>query len=164
MTHHAVVAVRGDPASALETVRSVLVHLNFRVTPIGPSEFQAAGPGMSHSFAHPLLGIAEARVSLLGRDLSLEADLGALRRFGRWLGLFLGGMAIFMLALFVFLSSQGWLYGRGGSRPVEGATLVGVILLPFAPWLVILPLVLRSLRRKTVRAIDTLLANAADRV
>lgn len=162
MDYQKTVSVGGDPARALETVRMVFIQQNFRIIPIDAREFEVQGPGMNNNRGNPLLAVSRGRVALSGRTLSIEAELGALRRFSRVMTLFLVGLGAFMLIVFGGLSALGLLHPRAHSViPIKGPWILLLVLAPFSPWPFLLPMMMRGCRRNAERALETLMDNAA---
>lgn len=145
------VSFSGSPDRALETARDTLVHQNFKLTATTRTSLEAEGPGMNSTKENPLLGLSRVRVDVTGHELSAVAEAGGVRRLLTIVSLVLVGVTIMDIALFSFLPN------RNGSGPLHW--YYG--LAPTAPWIIIMPLMTRWVRRRTNRALDTLLANAA---
>src|SRR5690606_31729457 len=95
------------------------------------------------------VGISRLHLSIEGRTLRVAAQFDAVRRLMRFMGWFIVALAVFMLVLFGFLF-----------RDREDFSL-WLIVLPFAPWPLLIPVLNRVLVRRTRRALDNLLHNAA---
>lgn len=150
------VELKGDPAKALEMAQGVFVQQGFRITETAEDGFEVSGPGMTNNKQNPLLGASKVRATVIGRALSLQAELGGVRQMRKFLLCFIPGMAIFFLILFSILPHT----DRGG-QPISLGSVYKLIGLIFSPWLVIIPVMTSGMRNRTVEALDTVLHNAA---
>jgi hypothetical protein len=138
----------GDPAPAFDLAVNVLVANGFRLERRDAQTIVAIGRGMASTRQNPLTGAGRVVLSRSGRDLRLEADLGGVRTLARL-------MIALPLGLCVAFGVSWFLSGASRSPlPTEAALVV-------APWLVISPLMIVMARRRTVRALDDLLASLA---
>lgn len=151
----ATVPFRGKPDRAFGLAESVLTGLGFRLVDHTPEAMEWVGPGMNSTRQSPLVGASLLRFRLEGSELALEAELGGVARMARFVTLFPLGLclvlAVVLSGVFAARFGQGpWMV------PVVGST--GSIALV---WLLLGPLLARTLRARTCRSLDTLLANMA---
>ena len=138
----------GDPAPAFDLAANVLVANGFRLERRDAQTLVAIGRGMASTKQNPLTGAGRIVLTRSGRDLRLEADLGGVRVLTRFLiGLPLGLFSAFGVA---------WLLSGAARSPLPPQAALAV-----APWLVLSPLMIVLMRRRTVRALDDLLASLA---
>lgn len=139
----------GDADRVLRSLVLTFSNLGFRVERKESQRVELTGVGMHNSRESPLVGISRLHLSVEGGSLRANAEFGAVRRLLRFTGWFIVGLAVFLLALFGFLF-----------RDREDFSL-WLIVLPFAPWPLLLPVLRRVLIARTRRALDNLLHNAA---
>jgi hypothetical protein len=139
----------GDCEVALNAARLVLMQHGFTFGSIKDGVFEATGPGMSSSKQNPLMGASSVRITCAGGELRIEASFASIRKLGRTLAAVFAGVAVLLCAIFAVVF---W-----GQDP--RLALMGIA--PFLPWIVLLPVLLSMLRKRTIRALDALLANAA---
>lgn len=142
----------GDPARALGGVKEAFLRSGFKVTETGEAGFVVASPGISEIQHLPLLGASRARVTVIGPKLSVQAELGGIRRLTRnYLLIFLGGF-LFFAAL---LTLAYW-----GKEP-DSLTAIGIAFRGTAiPGLIVLNMVSRR-KSQTIRALDSLLSQTS---
>lgn len=108
-----------------------------------------SGPGLRSTEQNPLLGISSGRLMVTGNAIWIRAELGGVSQLFRMMLLFLVSLAIALCAV-LWLALHGRL-----STPL----LLALGIAPLTPWIVLLPLMNRRMKRVTVRAIKTLLDN-----
>ena len=148
MTHTASVKLAGDPARALDLAATVLASNGFRLERRDEQPLVAVGRGMLSTKQNPLTGAGRVALTRIGGELRLEADLGGLRAMARFLVALPLGMVV---ALGVAWAATG---GTRSPVPWQAA-------LALAPWAVIAPLMIVWIRRRTIIALDDLLASLA---
>jgi hypothetical protein len=143
----------GDGCSALEVARGALMQVGFEVSPIKDDAFRAEYSGFFDTRRNPLLAASTIVITARGGRLALGADLGGIRKLKKFLFVFIGGMALLFLVGFgAFLLPQ---VLEGRLHPAMFAVPVA----PFAPWPVLIPLILKATRARALKALDTLLGN-----
>ena len=138
-------SIEGDPAPALKTARTVLLHHGYRIRTLAPGEIEASGgPWMNSSSQPGLIGASVVRASVTPTSVSVTAELGNLRRF-------LLLMDLSLLGMFLLMSYS--LY-KGGYSGVRLATpLLVLVPIPFlAYWT----------KSRTLKALNTLVLNMVD--
>jgi hypothetical protein len=105
--------------------------------------------GRQNEFA----GASRIGLSNGGGEMALDADLGGVEQMKRFLTLFPAGLCLFLAIVLsvVFYSTLG---PGAWTLPVLGVTGGNAIL-----WLILGPVIAKLLRARTVRVLDTLLAN-----
>ncbi|MHC4060609.1 MAG: hypothetical protein ACYSUC_04855 [Planctomycetota bacterium] len=141
-----------DAAKALEAVTSIFVQNSFQIVEKSETTVELTGPGMISSRQDPLVGISRIHISQSSGSLSVEAQFDSIRKLIKYIAVFIVGMGVLFVILF------GILFTRQG-QPLSIIVLIS--LAPFAPWPVLLPLIMRWLKSRTARALDVLLSNVA---
>jgi len=146
MPYVSATVISGPPEEALKVVRDALVANAFTILSATPTEFTAAGPGLTSSRQNSLLGASKVSLRVENSVLHLQAELGGAAR----LGLF---ATLFPLALGVFLAVV-----LGLARKPNGLIAP---LLAVGPWLVVGPLMAVLFRKRTEKALNALLQSTA---
>lgn len=131
-----------DPSQALETARGVLLSHGFQLTNQSEKLLEATGPGMSSSKQPAILGVSRLRISTSESTVNVGAELGGLRVLKLTLYGLPMGLAAFFLVLFGVLKGFSWTY-----------------LFPVLPWVVLSPLMVRWMEKRTKTALDVLVHN-----
>ncbi len=148
MTHRASIPLAGDPARAFDLAATVLASNGFRLVQRDERALEAVRKGMHSTKENPLTGAGRVLLVRSGSELRLEADLGGVRSMARFLiALPVGLAAALLLTWLVFGAARG---------PVPWQAGLGL-----AVWAVISPLMIVWIRRRTVTALDDLLASLA---
>jgi hypothetical protein len=156
-------AVSATPAEVLKSALTTLTNNGFAITHRDGASATLTGPGLNSSRQNPILGASKVNLRIVDHRLHVDAELGGvdtMRRFLIWFPLLMGvGLG---LCFGVF---GGSLVGRqfdvGFGVPwAKGWQWLLVALaggmLPVAPWLVLSPMMIRWIRNRTHRALDTL--------
>ena len=146
---------RGDPDKALECAASVFINANFRVTPVGRSQLNVENASMFlNSKRNPLMAVSHATITASSAVISIEAELGALRRLIRLvMFLILATDVPVTIGVGVLLWSQHD-PDRFAAMAITGAAMA-------LPFVIIFPLVRFFVGRSAKGALDTLLHNMA---
>lgn len=140
----------GDAQRAVEAARDAFLLQGFILESAGPNGFEVAGPGMNSTRQHPLVGVSRARVTVSATgEISIRAELGGVRKMQYFLMFFPAGLVLALCILFHAILPNGDLFVHS-SGPSMMLTWM-VIGLGMSLWI----------QRRTIRAIDALLANAA---
>lgn len=142
---------------------TTLTHHGFRLERRTENEAELTGPGMTSTKQDPLLGASRVRLQTRDGRLKVNAELGGvqtMRRFLTWFPLILGAT----LGL-TFSVVGGLVLGQqdGPAPALPWRWLLfgfGTALLPVSPWLILSPLMIRWITRRTKNAIETLAHNA----
>ena len=130
----------GDPGRALSAGRSILMPLGYEIKPLSQTSFEAFGPGMMSSRQNAILGASYLRIVCEGRTLSMNAELGGIKRMKSFLMIFLSSMALLFMILF------GALFWK------KAPYVVFIAVAPFLPWVFLLPVIIKG-RQSTWTAI-----------
>jgi hypothetical protein len=139
----------GDAKVGLARLADTFTPLGFRIEHRGSHVLELSGPGMSSTRQSPLMGISSLHAEASGRLLKVTVEFQALDRLLRFIAWLILGLCVFMVALFTVLFRN---------RPDFHLWMV---VLPFAPWPVLLPALARTLQRRIQRTLDNLLHNYA---
>jgi hypothetical protein len=150
--YHSSMPFRGEAEKALGLAESALTALGFRITEHTPASIELVGPSMNSTRQSPLVGASRVRIMNRQGELAVEAELGGVERMSRFVTLFPLGLGLVLgLVMWIVFSAL----GRAGA----GIMPAIIPLIATAPWLVIGPLMARSIRARTGRALDVLVAN-----
>jgi hypothetical protein len=141
------VPFRGDADRAFALAESALTALAFRHTERTAAALELVGPGMNSTRQSALVGASRIRIVSDRGELALEADLHGVASMARFVILFPIGLCLFLAILFAIVFSEVF-WG------VAAATGAAALL-----WLLLGPLMARTIRARTCRALDALLAN-----
>ena len=153
MPYSASLPFRGDTAKALGLAESALTGFGFRLTQRTAASLEMVGPGMNSSRESPLMGASRIHVVGTSGELALEADLGGVEWMARFVTLFPVSLALGLGILFFVVFSI--VFGPGPWMIGVAAGCGGLALM----WLVLGPWMARSIRKRTCRGLDALLAN-----
>ena len=151
MEYSKTVPFEGHGAKALDVARSTFVGQGFQIVANSDDELRVTGPGISSTRENPLRGVSEASIIIRASAIEIKAMLGGAQKMKTFLRLFPLGLALFFLFAFGVLAwrlpefRQWWIFL--------------IPLFALSPWLFLAPLMGRSIERKTIRAVDTLLSN-----
>jgi hypothetical protein len=158
----------GDVNKALDFATVVLAKNSFIIQNKKGSALEMLGPGMRSNRQDPILGVSRIHISADRSQLIVDAELGGVDRMRRFLTYFPVSMALGFILLFGGVAGLifGQLSGVGFGVPAAPgwwwlAMTVPISVFPLLPWLFLSPLMIRSIRKKTVLALDTLLNNMA---
>jgi len=156
----------GAPGKALASAPATLAANGFQITDKRDSLLEMVGPGMTSTRQNALVGATKICIRAGRGQLELEADLGgarAMRRFVRVLPLALAtGFAVLFGPVMGIIFGQ--VFGVGFGVPFAPGWLwlafaVPLAVLPGVPGAFLSPMIARSVHSRTLRALDTLLAN-----
>ena len=147
MDYQTTIAYPGDATEGLTRLVEILSPLGFRIERRERSEIEVTGPGMNNTRQSPLLGISRLRAQVQPGQLTVEAQFGALDRLLWFMGGFLIALGVFLVVLFAILFRN---------RPDFH---LWIVILPFAPWPILLPLLRVFLHRRLRRTLDNVLHN-----
>lgn len=161
-------ATQGSSDGVLQSAITTLTHNGFAITHRDATSVSLTGPGLNSSRQNPLLGASKITLCVADNTINADAELGgvdAMQRFlmrfpfllGAGLGLFFG-----IIGGVVFGQQSGVGFGIPGVHGWKWMLMaIGVSMLPVAPWLILSPLMAKSIRKRTQNAIETLIRNAA---
>ena len=141
----------GNAKRALAVAQTTLVSQNFQITSTGEYELSAKGPGINSTRENPLKAVTEATFVVRNSAIEFKGVLGGAERMIRFLRIFplaLGGFFLLLwtvIAITVPIFRHWWIFV--------------IAVAPLTPWLVLGPLIGRSVQTRTRAAVDALLAN-----
>ena len=139
----------GNPDEVMKVATASLTASGFRIDSHTSDTLEFVGPPMNSSHGPPLLGASRVVLRMSAGSLSLAAELGGARRMIRIMLFLIVGLTILldipMTALAVLHKAPWWI------------PLVGLAWL--VPWVILLPIISRISRQRTIRALDALLQN-----
>ncbi len=153
--------------SILDSAVQTLANQGFAISDRTMNSVTLNGPGLNSTRQNPLLGATKITLTINGKNLDADAELGGVERMQRFLTRFPFLLGLVLGLLFGVGGGVlfGQLFGVGFGVPwAQGwQWLVAAIcfaMLPVAPWLFISPLMSRSIQKRTEHAIATLVHNA----
>ena len=139
----------GNAEAALKAVEAMLIPHGFRLVDSGPGRNRYEGRGMNNSRENPLRGATQIEVAAQTRVMHLHADLGGVRRMALF-------VCVFPLVLWAGLTLAPMIAHGGDRMEIGTAGMLGT-----AVWMVVGPVIAWVIRRRTLQALDDLLAGAA---
>jgi hypothetical protein len=152
MNHTHSLDFRGDLAAAFALAASTLTACGFKLVNKTARSLEFTSPGMCNSRESALLGASRITITGGGGRIELEAELGGGRRL----------IAVVVLVVVAICVVQAVVFGvRYFKSPptIDWLRELFPAVLPLVIGAVVGPLVTFQLRRRTIRALDTLLNN-----
>ncbi len=160
-------ATQGWSNGVLQSPISTLTQNGFAITHRNTTSVSLTGPGLNSTRQNPLLGASKITLHLTDDTINTHAELGGVDSMQRCLvryPLLLGlGLGLFFSIVGGLLIGQqsGVGFGIGAIQGWKWMLLVlGGSMLPVAPWLVLSPLIAKSIRKRTQDAVEILIRNA----
>lgn len=159
------ISLSGDKTLALQAAMAILTSQGFAIVSREKSCVEFRGSVMNSTRQPPITGASAIQVSVAQGQLALNAELGGVTRMRRFLIWFPPGLAaVLSLTLAAVGLGMGQAFGVGFGAPIAAgwnfATFGALAcLLAVSPWIVISPLLIRSMRARTLKALDDCLAN-----
>ncbi|MBN2327054.1 MAG: hypothetical protein JXR73_07855 [Candidatus Omnitrophica bacterium] len=147
MEYQRTIALQGESEKAFAFAVNIFVQNNFLMKKLGSGEVELTGPGMNSTHQNPLTGVSRARLKLLRQKIQCEAEFGGVKTMQWFIILFPPGLGLFLFVLFALIQQN--------LRPALPA------LLAVSPWVILGPMMSRWIKRRTEKALDILLDNAA---
>lgn len=151
MEYSKTVPFTGRGAKALDVARSTFIGQGFQIVANSDDELRVTGPGINSTRENPLKGVSEASIIIRSAAIEVKARLGGAQKMKMFLHLFpLGMFLVFMI-----------IFGITAWR-VPAFRQIWIFLIPalaLSPWIVLAPLISRSMEKRTTQAVDTLLSN-----
>jgi hypothetical protein len=168
-TYSTSASLHNRTTDSLQAALVTLTNNGFAITDRQRDSVSLSGPGLNSTRQNPLLGASQIELSIRGNELKVNAQLGGVDSMQRFLMRFpfLLGMGLGLMFCVVGGFTFGQLFGvRFGVPWAPGWKWIlismGIGLLPVIPWLVLSPLISQSIRKRTQRALDVLVNNAAN--
>lgn len=151
MEYSKTVPFAGNKARALDVARSTFMSQGFQIVASSEVELRVTGPGLNSTRENPLRGVSEASVFIRASVIEVKALLGGVQKMKTFLRLFPLGMFLLFMVVFGVLAWR--------LPPFRQWWIFLIPALALSPWLVLTPLIARSIGKKTMQAVDTLLNN-----
>lgn len=139
----------GDISSAMATAKNFFISNGFKLELRGNDTLLLKGPGMISNRQNAIRGVSKGQLQITSSSIVFTGDLGGVEFMKKFVCFFPPAL---ILGLTVTLSIVFYLTNQFS---VEFLTFALLII----PWLIIGPLVGKSIQRKTENAINTLLEN-----
>ena len=145
------VSYTGNSKRALAIAQSTLISQHFQVTSISDYELTARGPGVSSTRENPLKAVTEATFIIRNSAIEFKGVLGGAQKMIKFLRILPLAMGAFFLLLWTIMAI---------AVPMFRHWWIFIIAIaPLLPWVVLGPLIGRSIQSRTRAAVDALLAN-----
>lgn len=153
MNYASSIAFEGSTEKAFDLATVALTSLGFRISIRDRSALDLTGPGLNSSRQSAVLGASRLQFIRGSHELSVTAELGGVERMRRFLlffpmGLSIGLCVVLSVVFSFVMSDHLWII------PLLAITVAEVLL-----WLVLAPIIVRSIHARTCQAIDALLNN-----
>lgn len=155
MKHATATPFEGDAARAFDAAVLLLTNLGFRVVARSDSSLELVGPGMNSSREAALVGASRIEFRHGRGELTVEAELGGVRQMARFVSLFPLGLCLFLAVLLTAV------FHLAGFPPWAATIVLTVTGLNAIVWFFLAPIMARSMRTRTCRALDALVGNVA---
>lgn len=139
------VPLRGSAAAAFDIARTALLSQGFEILHDSADELSAEGPGMQSNRQPAIVGASRMCFRVASSTLSVTATLGGVAR----------------MKAFVYLFPPGLVLVLYGTFRLAGMAVPWQILLAAAPWIVVAPVMVAGMRRRTTRAVERLVRGMA---
>lgn len=136
-----------DPSEMRKFIVSTFSQLGFRIDDKGQQELELTGPGLRNTRQSPLLGFSKLNIQLTSHAIHVTGELGGVGWMRNFLILFIGGMLLFFVVLFGILFRNNLNFD------------IWIVILPFAPWPLLIPWISRRMEKLSRTAMDNLLHN-----
>ncbi|UCF16460.1 MAG: hypothetical protein JSW59_03185 [Phycisphaerales bacterium] len=153
LQYEASVPFSGDLTPAFSAARNVLGSNGFKIERLSNKELVFTGPGMQSNRQNPILGVTRGHLRITEKSIDFSGELGGVEFMRKFLYFFPPGLAIFLMIIFGIL---------GHVKPEMPNTFLWVVPLTVSPWIVLSPLIAKSIKKKTHAAVDTLLHNISN--
>lgn len=144
------IPIHGDGRKLLERARDLFALEGYEVSPIATDRFEATGGHPLQNNSSPIHGVSRAVFLVSPGTLTVEAELGGVRKLRNFLLIFLPGLGLILAIVFSF---AGMFADKPPYMPFVAAFA------PLSPWVILVPILTYLYRRRTRRAIETLLKN-----
>ena len=138
----------GKAEPAISAIETTLLPNSFKVTKATAATIELKGPGLRSTKENPIRGASEIKVEARHGKLHLEASLCGIR----FLAIF---VIVFPFLLMATLALLPVILAGGDFEQFNPS-----ILLIMAPWVLISPMAVVWMRKRTMRALDDMLENA----
>ena len=148
MSYERTIPFNGNAGKAFEVARNTLLPHGFTIVEIADDYMELTSPNtLMTKGQDPIYGISKVSISAENNELSIEAEFGGVRKSIKYLIIFIIGMAASFLVFFaaVFQNNKNY-------SPY-------LLLMVFAPWPVLIPVMSRAMKSRASKSLDALLNN-----
>ena len=156
-----------DTFDSLTKVVRSLTSVGFSVVKQDERRVELRGPGLRSTKQNPLLGATKIELRSTNRSVQMDAELGGVQTMQKFLTWFPPLLGLTLAVLFTLGGgiTFGQAFGIGFGVPwAPGWKWIvvsfGFAFLPILPWLVLSPLMIRMIRKRTILALEKLLQSA----
>jgi hypothetical protein len=135
----------GDIDSAITLAKNIFATNGFQINQNGQSELTVSGAGMTSTKQDPIKGLTKGKLKVIGDKLEFTGELGGVQFMKKFLYFFPPALGFGLAVFFVFTKQD----INAGLTPV----------LCVAPWIIISPVMVKFIQKKTEGAIATALGN-----
>jgi hypothetical protein len=138
----------GDAEAAIKAIEATLLPNSFQIQSVGQDHIELTGRAAQSTRESPLRGATRIVVRARGGHLHLDAELGGVKRLAAF-------VCVFPILLWLGLGAAALIKAGEASSILTVESVVGAGI-----WLLLGPLLGLWVRKRTVGALDTMLANA----
>lgn len=149
MEYQQTLTIKGDGKALLDSTMQLLMAQGFSIVKKENFYLEVAGHNVHSSNQNPMLGASKIVFSISGRQLHVDAELKGFKKLITILSMMMVVMAIGFVMMAMFLPNT-----DPDFRPYHAA-------LPLLPWVVLMPLMARIFKKRTIKTLDTFVANLA---
>jgi hypothetical protein len=153
MKYEKTITYTGDPGTAINIVKNTFLPNGYQIIKTSENSITLEGNNLFwlQQQNNPLTGISQISIHIENSTISLKAELKTINKIILFLIIFLIGLAVLLAGIFALVFS----------KIEDKHNIIFIILMSFAPWPVLLPLIYFFLKARTCKALDILLSNIA---
>ncbi len=136
----------GSPGGAMKTACSLLMANGFRLDQPTETEIIATGPGMQSTSENGIRGVSLANITVSADTIGVHAELGGVQTVRRFLYYGPPALGLLLYPTTLLIPNASWFVYLG-------------VFAPLLPWLIISPLMVMWVKKRTTNAVDTMLHN-----
>ena len=138
-----------SPDAAIATACSLFMANGFKVEQPSATEIIAIGPGMQSTSENAIFGVTRAEISVSSDRVYIHTELGGVQTMRKFLYIFPPALgASLFLSFFAFMDGPWYVIFVGFA--------------PIFPWVVISPMMVRWIKKRTTKAVDVLAHNISN--
>lgn len=151
MSYEKTIYFNGNTGKAFEVARNTFLPLGFSIAKNTDEFIELTGPGTYWTNGqNPLVGISKISVTETNNKLVIKSEFRGIQKTVKYLIIFIISMSIFFLVLFGILFNK---------QDMSAQKLLLLVLGPFIPWAVLIPLMATWMKSRTSNSLDALLNN-----
>ena len=152
MKYSKTISIPGNSEKASDFLLKTFTNEGFRIVSKSRHALEFTGPGMSSTRQNPLRGASDVKITIDFSSITLDAELGGVEKMKKFLIYFISGMALFFVLLFGILH-----FVHESFKSMEPVTLFFIVTSPFYVWIILIPLMTKSIKHRAENALDTLI-------